>query len=197
LVANEPGSPDAHLQLSLAFWDNQQPRQAIEELAQAANLAGPTNREFFMKAAEEFKSREAWVPTAGMYLRVFQTYAGEELPEDVENDFHEAVYKSTEQKDMPLFVFFERIDSASLPLGYVARGRYALFHGTIADARSQLANAKKVRPDMYEVFLLEAEIEFKDEQTSKARNLFTSLASDLGAPEWIRLMADNYLKNMP
>jgi tRNA A-37 threonylcarbamoyl transferase component Bud32 len=196
LVAKEPGSPDAHLQLALAFWDDQQARKAIEELAQAANLAGPTNREFFLKAAEEFKTREAWVPAAGMYLRVVATYSGEELPEDVEEDFHESVYKAAEQKDMPLFVFFERIDSASLPLGYVARGRYALFNGTIEDARVQLANAKKVKSDMYEVFLLEAEIDHKDGQTPKARGILNSLASDLGAPEWLRLMANELLKTI-
>jgi len=197
LVASEPGSPDAHLQLSLAFWDSGQLRPAIEELAQAANLAGPTNREFFAKAAGEFKAREAWVPAAGMYLRLVPTYGGGELPEDVENDFHEAVYKAAEQKDMPLFVFFERVDAVDLPLGYVVRGRYALFNGSMQDAKAQLANAKKVRSDMYEVFLLEAEINFKDNQISKARGILSSLASDLGAPEWIRLMANNYLKTMP
>jgi tRNA A-37 threonylcarbamoyl transferase component Bud32 len=197
LVANEPGSPDAHLQLSLAFWDNEQVRASIEELAQAANLAGPTNREFFAKAAEEFKTREAWVPAAGMYLRLVAAYGGEELPEDVEDDFHEAVYKAAEQKDMPLFVFFERVDAVDLPLGYVVRGRYALFNGSMQDAKAQLANAKKVRSDMYEVFLLEAEINFKDNQIPKARGILMSLASDLGAPDWVRFMADNYLKTMP
>ncbi len=197
LVSQNPGDPNAHLQLSLAFWDANQFRPALEALAQAANLAGPTNRDFFLKAAEEYKNRAAWIPAAGMNLRVVQTYAREELPQEVENDFHEAVYKAAEQKDMPLFVFFERIDSASLPLGYIARGRYALYNGEMDDAKAQLANAKKVKPDMYEVFLLEAEIDVKDHQGSKAKGILLSLSSDLGAPEWIRTMANAYLTNMP
>ncbi len=195
-VEKEPGNPDAHLQLALAFWDNQQFRLALEELAQAANLAGPANRDFFLRAADEFVKREAWIPASGMYLRVVSTYGGEEMPIEQENAFHEAVYKASEQKDMPLFVFFERIDSASLPLGYVARGRYALYNGTIEDAKLQLQNAEKVKSDMYEVFLLRAEIDMKSGAFSQAKNILISLSSDLGAPEWVRVMANYYLSNM-
>ena len=195
-VSQNPGDPNAHLGLSLALWDDNQVRPAMESLAQAANLAGPTNRDFFVQASAEYKKREAWIPTAGMELRLVQTYSSEELPKNVEEDFHEAVYKSAEQKDMPLFVFFERIDSASLPLGYIARGRYALFNGRMADAKAQLANAKKVKPDMYEVFLLEAEIDLKDQQRPKARGILLSISSDLGAPAWVRTMATSFLSNM-
>lgn len=195
-VAKDPGNPDAHLSLALAYWDADEKRLAAEELAQSANLAGPTNREFFAKAAAEFKSREAWIPAAGMELRLVSTYAGEDLPENVENDFHEAVYKAAEDKEMPLFVFFERIDSASLPMGYIARGRYALFNGKIEDAKTQLNNASKAKPDMYEVFLLRAEIAIKTKDLNTANNTLLSLSSDLGAPEWIRLFANNLLSTI-
>lgn len=195
-VANDPASPDAHFSLALAYWDAGQKRLSAEELAQAANLAGPTNREFFLKAAEEFKGREAWIPAAGMYLRLVSAYSGDELPEDIENDFHEAVYKASEQKDMPLFVFFERIDSADLPLGYIARSRYALFNGKMEDAKAQLNNAAKARPDMYEVFLLRSEIAIKSKDFDTAKSTLLSLASDLGAPEWIRFFANNLLSTL-
>lgn len=195
-VANDPANPDAHLRLALALWDAGEKRPAMEELAQSANLAGPTNRDFFLKAGEEFKAREAWIPAAGMYLRLASAYSGEELPENIEEDLHEAVYKASEQKEMPLFVFFERIDSADLPLGYIARGRYALFNGKIEDATSQLNNATKVKPDMYEVFLLRAEIAVKSEDFDEARGILLSLSSDLGAPEWVRFFANNLLSTI-
>ena len=195
-VNKDPGDPEAHLKLSLAYWDINERRLSAESLAQAANLAGPTNRDFFFKAAEDFKLREAWVPVAASYLRLVGAYGGEKLPRDVEEDFHEAIYKAAEQKEMPLFVFFERIDNASLPLGYIARGRYALYNGEVSDAKIQLANAEKVKPDMYEVFLLKAEIELKVGNQKAAENILLSLSSDLSAPEWIRFMAENYLKTM-
>ncbi len=196
-VSQNPGDPNAHLQLSLAYWDAKQIRPALESLAQAANLAGPNHRDFFVTAADEYKKREAWIPAAGMNLRIIQTYAGQQLPKDVEENFHEAVYKAAEQKDMPLFVFFERIDSVDLPMGYIARGRYALYNGTMEDAKAGEAAAEKVKPDMYEVFLLKAEIHMKDNKPADAKALLTSLSADLGAPNWIRFMADNLLKTIP
>jgi serine/threonine protein kinase len=196
LVNSNPGDPDAHLQLSLALWDSKQNRAAMEELAQAANLAGPDNKDFFVKAADEYKTREAWAAAAGMYLRLVPLYQNDDLPEEIENNFHEAVYKASEQKDMPLFVFFERIDSVDLPLGYIARGRYALYNGRLPDAKLQLANAQKVKADMYENYLLKAEIEFKTGSRADAKNILLSLSSDLGAPEWIRTMAGTLLTSL-
>ncbi len=197
LVSNHPNDPDAHLQLSLAYWDAKQPRAALEELTQAANLAGPTNREFFLKAGDSFKKHDAWIAAAAMYLRAVQTYSVGEAPDQLMTDFSEAAYKSAEAPDMPLFLFFERIDRINQPLGYVVRGRYALFNGTLEDARVNLDQVKRIKPDMYEAALLEAEINFKEGHTDATKQILTSLSSDLGAPEWIRVMANERLKNIP
>jgi hypothetical protein len=195
-VAKNPGDPNAHLQLSLALWDVERRDGAMETLAQAANLAGPTNENFFLSAAQAFKDREAWVPAAGMYMRLTAIYREEDMPMDMKDDLYEAVYKAAEAPDMPLFVFFERIDGFNLPLGYVVRGRYALYNGEINETRLQIANAGKVKSDMYELFLLTAEFEMKTGSQTQARNILLSLSSDLGAPEWVRMMAGEFLKTM-
>ncbi len=193
-VAKDPGNANAHLQLSLALWDDGQKNPSYEALAQAANLAGPSNKDFYMTAVQEFKSREAWIPAAGMYMRL-AGIAGraENIPMEVRDGMHEAVYKAASEKEMPLLVFFERIDSADLPLGYIARGRYALYNGSVDDAKLNLANAQKLMPDMYEAFLLKAEIEMKVGSRETAKTLLLSLSSDLGAPPWLREMAGKLL----
>ncbi|MCC7117684.1 MAG: serine/threonine protein kinase [Anaerolineales bacterium] len=195
-VNKDPGNPDAHLNLSLAYWASGNRRQAAEELAQAANLAGPNNVEFFTRAAEAYKKGEAWVPTAAMYVRLMFAYNGKDAPPEVEEGFRESVYKAAEQKDMPLFVFFERVDSANLPMGYIVRGRFALFNGEMKLAQEQLENAKKAKPDMYEVFLLQAEIDLKSNHVESAKTALLSLSSDLGAPEWIRVFANQLLSTI-
>ena len=195
-VLKNPGDPDAHLALSLALWDAKEVAQSMQELAQAANLAGTDDKDFFMNAASEFKTREAWAPAAGMYMRLVPMAHGGEIPGDVQRDLHETIYKASEKKDMPLFVFFERIDSYDLPLGYIARGRYALYNGSVEDARAQLENARKLKPEMYEAFLLEAEIEMKAGNKDIARPILLSLSSDLKAFDWIRVMADTFLKTL-
>lgn len=193
-VKQNPGDPNAHLQLSLALWDDGQVTPSYEVLAQAANLAG-TNKDFFMNAAQEFKQREAWVSAAGMYLRLVGLGEKENIPLDVLEGLSESVYRAASDKDMPLYVFFERIDAFDLPLGYVTRGRYALYNGSVEDAKQQLSNAEGVRSDMYEVFLLKAEIELKVGSKITAQNILISLSSDLGAPDWVRAMAEELLKN--
>ena len=197
LVAQNPGDPYAHLQLSLAYWDAGEKRSSLESLAQAANLAGPNNREFFTTAVKEYQNRGAWLAAAGMNLRLIQTYSGRDLPEEVEYNFHESVYKAAEDKAMPKFVFFERVDSADLPMGFIARGRYALFNGSLEDAKTHLGNAERLKPELFEVFLLKAEIYLKEGKTKDARPILISLSSDMGAPMWIRVMAEELLKKAP
>ena len=196
LVRKNPGDPAAHLQLAIALWDMKETIPSMSELVQAANLAGPGNKEFFIRAAEEFKDREAWIPTAGMYLRASQIYRETEMPVELEHDFHEAIYKASEQKDMPGFVFFDRIDSVSQPLGFIARARHALYNVSLEEAKRQLLLAEQAQPNMSESLLLKAEIALKEGETEEAKNILLTLSSDSDAPEWIRLMADEYLKTI-
>jgi serine/threonine protein kinase len=195
-VAKHPSDPDAHLTLALAYWDEKLMRPALEELTQAANLAGPRNRVFFLKAADKFKSRQAWVAAAGMYLRAIQTYTPGQTPEELTVDFREAVYMAAAQPEMPLYLFFERIDDIDQPLGFIARSRHALYNGNLEDAKINLDNAKQLKPDTYEVVLLEAEINIKDGHPERAQPILLSLASDLGVPEWIRSLADQLIHSL-
>lgn len=195
-VQKNPADPNAHLDLSLALWDAGRKEASFEALAQAANLAGPGDEIFYLNAAEKFREREAWIATAGMYMRIAGIRRGEDMPVEVRDGLHEAVYRAASEEEMPLFVFFERVDNFDLPLGYIIRGRYALYHGSVEDAKLQLANAEKIRSDFYEAFLLRAEIELKVGSQTLARNTLISLSSDLGAPEWIRDMAGELLNTI-
>ena len=56
--------------------------------------------------------------------------------------------------------------------------------------------AKKLKPDVYEAFLLEAEIKMKEGNFDTAKPILLSLSSDLNAPAWVRVMADTFLKTM-
>jgi uncharacterized protein HemY len=96
-----------------------------------------------------------------------------------------------------LFVFFERIDAIDLPLGYIARGRYALFNGSIEDAKTNVLAAEKIKPDLYEIPLLKSEIAIKLNDITTAKNLLNALSSDLGAAAWIRDFANQLLQTIP
>jgi hypothetical protein len=82
-------------------------------------------------------------------------------------------------------------------MGYIARGRYALFNGDVETAQTNWNSASRARSDMYEVFLLKAEIDYKNGKVGDAKATLESLASDLSAPKWIRDFASEKLKLIP
>lgn len=196
-VQQNPNDPDAHLALSLAYLDARLQRESLESLNQAANLAGQ-DRPFFLRAALEFSSREAWIPAAAMYLRAIRTFGpNDTVPAEITEDFHEAVYKAAETEELPLYLPFDSIERTEQPLGLVARGRWALFNGEVPDARFVLNQVKRLKPNYPEATLLEAEINMKDQRFAEARQLLTILSADLSNPDWIRVQAEKLLNQIP
>ncbi len=195
LVAKNPNDPDAHLTLSLALWDAKENRPALDELTQAADLAGVNNRDFLLNAAEKFMRREAWLPAASLYIRLASIDKKGMSPELL-NNFHEAVYKVSEQKDAQLLIFFERLNTVDKALGHIARGRQALFQGNVEEAKAQAAIAEKIKPGMPEASMLNAEIAIKTNNQEDAKKIMHSLISAPETPEWIRIMAEKHLKNI-
>jgi thioredoxin-like negative regulator of GroEL len=192
-----PNDPEAHLALSLAYWDAQMPRAAIESLNQAANLAD-RDRAFFQRAALEYAGREAWIPAAGMYLRAIRTYSPDQpAPPELVEDFHEAIYRAAEKRDLPQYLPFDSIERTEQPIGLVARGRHALYDGQLTEAQFALNQVKRLKPNFPEATLLEAEIYMKEGRFAEARQLLTILSADLSNPDWIRVLAEEFLNRIP
>ena len=198
-VRQNPGDPNAHLELSLAFWDAGQERHAFEELLQASDKAGINNKDFFMKAADEFYKRDAWIAAGSMYLRLVRLgqAGGNEPPAEIALRFRESVYKASEQADMPKYLFFERIKEADEPFSLIVQARHTLYNGSSQEARIYLDHANKLKPDLREALLLEAELDYKDGKIDEAKQIFAVLKADLGAPSWIRQLAESYYATTP
>ena len=197
LVAKNPNDPDAHLTLALALWDAQDARAAFEETRQAANLADQNSPDFFIKAGNEYHQREAWVLASVMYAHLVPIYyTNKNMPEDVENNQHEAAYKSPEQMSMFDPKYFQHSGTPTAPLAVLVDGREALLNGNIPEAKKQLERVKEIKPDMQEIPLLEAEIAMKEGDSQKAKTFLSMLTSNSSTPEWIRVMAENYLKTI-
>ena len=81
-----------------------------------------------------------------------------------------------------------------MPLAVLVDGREALLNGNIPEAKKQLERVKQLQPDMQEIPLLEAEIAMKEGDNQKAKMFLSMLTSNNSIPEWIRIMAENYLK---
>ena len=195
-VEQNPNDPYAHLRLSLAYWDAGQPRRAYEALSKGAELAG-RDQDYFLKAADEFAKREAWVAAASMYQRSILSQSGGETPEALLNSYHEAVYRASASEELPLYLPFDSIAKVDQPIAFIAEGRYNLHRGDNALAREFLERARRSKPAMPEVTLLDAEIYIKEGRKPEARQLLNTLMASLDTPEWIRAFADKYLLQNP
>jgi len=193
-----PDDPFAQLGLALAFWDAEMQRPAYETLNHAADL-GAENIDFLMEAGREFHSREAWIASAAMYLRVFKHVGPRgEVPEEVRTNFHEAVFKAAPDPELeatyPLIDEIMRVDQ---PIGLIAQARHAFYSGKFDEAQVALNQAKQLVPGMPEASLLEGEMSVVEERFEEAKLLLQPLMGNLGTPEWVRIMAEVLFLQIP
>jgi len=193
-----PNDPFAQLELALAFWDADMQRPAYETLNHAADL-GMENVDFLMEAGRQFHSREAWIASAAMYIRVYKHVGVRgDVPEEARTNFHEAVYKAAPNPELestyPLVDEIMRVDQ---PIGLVAQARHAFYNGRFDDAQVALNQVKQLLPNMPEATLLEGEMNVVEERFEAAKLILQPLMANLGAPEWIRVMAEVLFLQIP
>jgi len=150
-----------------------------------------------MRAGNRFVEREAWVAAAIMYQRAVLAQAGGEIPANLLDAYHEAVYKAVDRRDVLLYLPFAGIANVDQPMAYIAEGRFHLLRGNNVKAREFLERARQIKPTLPEVTLLDAEISFKEGNQEQARGLLDELMSNPDTPEWIRALADTYLIQNP
>jgi tRNA A-37 threonylcarbamoyl transferase component Bud32 len=198
-VAEEnPDDPFAQLELALAFWDAGMQRPAYETLNHAAELAGG-NRDFLIKAGEQFHIRQAWIASAAMYLRFIKSAGpGEEIPDEIRNNFHEAVFMAAPQPELEVtYPLIDEILKVDQPIGLVAQSRHAYYNGKLEDGRVFLNQVQRLKPGLYEASLLEAEYAVIEKRYEEANLILQPLVADLGVPEWIRIQAEELLNRIP
>lgn len=201
-----PEDPFAQLDLALAYWeagtgrdDRVLQRRAYETLNHAADLADQ-DAGFFIEAGQKLTDREAWIGAAAMYVRAIKILNanGDEVPSDVVDNFHQAVYKAAPIAELevtyPLIDEIMRIDQ---PIGLVAQARHAYYNGNLDEGRISLNKVKRLKPGMYEASLLEADMAIIETRYEEARLILMPLSADLSAPEWIRSMADEMIDRIP
>jgi hypothetical protein len=107
------------------------------------------------------------------------------------------VYKATDRYETSQVISFDEITKVDEPLSLVVKSRYAFYTKKIDQAYVLLDQAKKLKPNMHEVVLLEAEFNSFDGKPERAQILLKSLISDSTVPDWIRIFAEEIMKRLP
>ena len=193
-----PEDPFIHLDLALIYWDFGMQRAAYETLNIAAELGGG-DIDFLIHAGNEFHAREAWIASSAMYLRVYkQIGIRGEVPPEVVTNFRQSVYMAAPNPELEaIYPLIEEIMRVDQPIGLVAQARNAFYNGRFDAAQIALNKVKQLVPYMYETALLEAETHVIEARFEAARLILQPLVADLNAPEWIRVMAEVLLVQIP
>ena len=95
------------------------------------------------------------------------------------------------------YPLIDEILKVDQPIGLVAQARHAYYNGKLDEGRVYLNQVKRLKPGMFEASLLEAEFAITENRTEEAKLLLQPLTSDLDVPEWIRVMAEEFLNRIP
>lgn len=196
-VQDSPDDPYAHLALGLALLDNNQVTPAYEELAMAADLAGD-DIDFYFEAGFNLMDREAWAGAAAVFMRALQVVPPSNPDAPALADlFHENIYRAAVQPEMPNFLPFDQIGRIDEPMMRVAEARHTFYQGDPADAWRMLEELNQLKPGMPEARLLEAEMNMRARNGDEARTQLENLLNDENTPEWIFIIAEDYLNKLP
>ena len=190
-----PDDPFIRLELALTYWEMDRPRETYETVPDIVRAADPDDVDFFWNAGDEFLFLEAWIPASAMYFQVLRIHReiGEMPPRELMDVFHEAVYKSAEapaSNVMPL----DAITEVDEPLALIAKARIELFNGRMADGKNFLNQARRLNPEMPELIMLQAEFDRHEGKPKEARDAAKMLAENPNVPEWIRILAEEFLQ---
>lgn len=197
-VNQNPNDPNVNLELSFAYWDSGDQRQSLVTLAKAAELATPTDTQFFQSAGDQFKKRQAWIGAAAMYFRAIKSQGPTHKPsQELTDNLHEALYKASPSVDLPAYLPFDSVSRVEQPMSMVAQARNDYYNGKEDEAHSILNEVKRLRPGMPEAALLEAEMNAKEGKTFEAKQGLNILLANLNTPGWINEMAQELLNKIP
>ncbi len=197
-VTQSPADAMAYLNLSLAYWDAKQNSLALQTLAEAADLAGAANTQFFQNAGDQFKQRQAWIAAAAMYLRAIKSLGVSGTPSaDLENNYHETLYNASVLPEFNSYLPFADLSRVEQPIALVAQARNLYYNGDTEQAHSILNQVKRLEPGMPEATLLEAEMNAREGKAFQAKQNLNILLSNVSTPDWINQAAQELLNKIP
>ena len=197
-VNGNPNDPQVNLALSFAYWDAGQIRPSLQALKKAADLAGPTNTQFFESAGDQFKQRQAWIAAAAMYFQAIKSLGPiTNSTPDLVTNYHEALYKASVSPDLPSYLPFDDLGRVEQPIMLVAQARHLYYNGHTDQAHQIIGQVNVLKPHMAEASLLAAEMDATEGKSFEAKQILNILFADLNTPDWVREMAQTLSNKIP
>ena len=143
--------------------------------------------EFYFDTADELAAIGVWAEAAKIYLQGFQRFHNGEIPEDLIDDFHEAVYWATDSPEAERIIPISEIAKVDLPMERVAKARHLFNFGDEDEALNILEMVlSDIKPGMPEALYLQSEIFYNWGDIETSFDILRALQERDDTPEWIR-----------
>lgn len=194
-VDENPDDPYAWLNLAEAQWAIGDVDEAKNALNQALDVAGD-NPDFYFETADQLADRLAWVEAAHVYLEGILRFHPDQIPFDLLDDFHEAVFWASESWEAESEIPIPAIAEVDLPMERVAKARYLLHFGEIEEAHQITEQVlTEIKPGMPEATLLLAEVFYRLDQVDLAMQTLDDLQARDDVPDWMQAYIEYLREN--
>jgi tetratricopeptide (TPR) repeat protein len=190
-VSRQPNDPNAYVQLALAYYAAGQFDQAEEQITVIEKLGPP--EDFLWLASIQLAGQDAWLPAARLRTDAAEKHLADSgaLTERMRDLFSHSLYQAFSGADAPIFLPFDRLGKIDDALAQIAKARFTFYNQDKNTGQNLLDNLIKIKPDMPEAQLLQAEFAARLEKPEAARKALTDLNNNPRATDWMRAVANS------
>jgi len=193
--AGQPNGPqseaDEHLNLALEAWHENDLGRSMDEVNQLVNLN--TDRgDYLIDAGIRLFDAGQYMGAAYVFVRAAQNFKdrNQPLPADMRDRLEASFYFAAAMDEFPLYIPFDALRENDPALAFFAQSRFALLHGNMEIARSDLDELLRIQPDWYLAQLLNADVMFAEGKLLEPRRILQDLMQSPSVPDWVREQAD-------
>jgi hypothetical protein len=197
-VDKNPGDPDAHLQLALAYHQAEMPEMEQDSISQVIQLVAE-DEGYLWESARLAAGKSAWLSAARLALEgtALHLRTNPSLPADLGTLLHESMYKTMKISLTTEYIQYEQVAQFDEPLARVAEARYILYAGDQVVAQEKLDALFEIKPGFAEAELLQAEISMRVGDLDRARQTLKDLRANPGVQGWMLQEANVIERNLP
>ncbi len=183
-ATQNPGKPEAYLQLALAYAQDGKDEQ-VQAMVSALEGQGSAEEAFLWEAARQLADQGSWLAAARLAVDAAELHAGARIPAELITLLHETVYKASKDKQAGRYLDPGRLTPIDEPLARLAKARFIFFNQDRAEGQRLLDELMQFKPGLAEAALCQAEFSAEGGDAERARRSLNQLRQSPDLPDWI------------
>jgi serine/threonine-protein kinase len=185
-ATQNPDTPQAYLQLALAYSQAGEARLAQEAVSGLESLDG-LEEALLWEAARQLAGQGSWLAAARLAVDAAGLHSATDarLPPDLSTFLHETVYKAAKDSLAGEYYPFDRLNPIDEPLARLGKARFTFFNRDPVEGQQLLDELLLFKPGFSEALLCQAEFSAKNGDVRRANQALSELRRISELPDWV------------